>query len=84
MSFYGAIRVLVVGWDRPSPTPPPGIADALPEIEPGRFAAWAREDLGSPPLPLAPGDACRTVDGRAGRIVEVLDEDRMILVCTAA
>jgi hypothetical protein len=84
MSFHGAVRVLVLACERRGPTPPSGTADALPEIEPGRFAAWARENPGSLPLPLAPGAVCRTVDGRAGRLVEVLDEGRTVLVCTAA
>lgn len=78
MSFYGAARLLIVAWDRRREAAAP---ESLPDIPPGRFAAWAREREGDP---LVPGTACRTADGRAGLLVEVVDGGETMLVCAPA
>jgi hypothetical protein len=85
MSFHGAVRMLVVAWaDRRAHEADTGRPSPLPEIPPGRFEAWAGERSGRPAAPATPGSACRTVDGRHGHLVEVLEQGRTILVCTPA
>jgi hypothetical protein len=81
MSFSGAVRLLIAGWDRRDPAPR---AEHLPEIAPGAAAAWARGERRGALTELAPGDACVTPDGRAGCVVAVSDGTSAALVCELA
>jgi hypothetical protein len=85
MSFYGAVRLLVLGRaERRADEANPGRPMPLPEIPPGRFEAWAGAWPGRAAAPAAPGAACRTADGRDGVLVEALHQGRTILVCAPA
>lgn len=84
MSLHGAARLLVVAWGRRPEPAAPAVPESLPEIEPGRFAAWARGAEGRSPDRAAPGAACRTADGRPGVLVEVFDGRETLLVCAPA
>ena len=81
MSFFGALRLLIVGWDPGSPTPP---QEPLAEIPPGAAAAWAEGDRRRVLTGLAPGDACVTPDGKPGRVVALVEGSLVTLVCGTA
>jgi hypothetical protein len=81
MSLYGAVRLLIVGWDRASSTPQ---EVPLAEIPPGAAAAWADGEHRRALTGLAPGDACVTPDGRPGRVVELVEGPLVTLICGTA
>jgi hypothetical protein len=83
MSFHGAVRMVLVAWThRRADESTEGRKSLLSEIPPGRFEAWGRESSRRPPVAAGPGSACRTADGRDGRLVEVREQGRTTLVCT--
>jgi hypothetical protein len=78
MSFFGAVRLLVDGWSHGHDMPR---EEALPDIKPGAAAAWAKGERRRASRGPAAGDPCVTPDGRAGRIVELVDGTFVTLVC---
>jgi hypothetical protein len=81
MNSARALSLLLGAWDRQVPT---ARDDALAEIEPGAAAAWARADRELADASLVAGAPCRMVDGRAGRVIEVLDGTHVTLACEVA
>jgi hypothetical protein len=80
MRFFGTVHPLLANQPEPLRRVPD---EALSEITPGSFAAWARE-VQSPARPLpAAGDHCLLPDGRAGRFVEMIDDDGAAMACVA-
>ncbi len=81
MRFYGTLHLLATRRGQPPELAPD---EALPEIAPGAFAAWASAERSREARRLAAGDVCVTPDGRTGRVVEILDGGHPVLVCRAA
>jgi hypothetical protein len=80
MRYNGSLhRLLAVG----PVAPILGSDEALPEIQPGAFAAWDREQRDRAAHHVAAGDACLTPDGRPGRVVQLVDDGGVAFVCVA-
>ncbi len=78
MRFYGTLHPLGTSFRQPQRL---ASAEALPEIAPGAFAAWAHAEDHREVLQGAPGDDCLTPDGRRGHVVETSDGGYPVLVC---
>ncbi len=88
MSFAGAVRMCLVGWQAPPWSPPPEGA-TLPPIANGRFAAWADGGRAAAGPTIAevppPTDArCRLPDGSIGRVALVREASGVTAVCQVA
>jgi hypothetical protein len=78
MSFFGAVRLLVTTWRQPHG---PAADGDLPEIRRGAWAAHAHAEAGGRARRAGLGDACRTGARREGRLVEIIERGRSVLVC---
>jgi hypothetical protein len=81
MHFFGTLHLLVTTWQQPAPS---GRDEALPEIAPGAFAAWAHAERIRQARETAVGDVCVLPDGRIGHVVENVDGGQPALVCRPA
>lgn len=81
MHFQGTLHLVVTRWQQPAQ---PASDEALPEIAPGAFAAWARAERSREAFQVAVGDVCVLPDGRMGQVVETVDRGNPVLVCQAA
>ncbi len=79
MSLFGAVRLGIVARNvRRQAAASDG---PLADIRPGAWAAWVAAGRADPASNGEFGAACRTDSGRAGRLVEILDGDRVSRVC---
>jgi hypothetical protein len=82
MQHYRGIALLALTTTAHASLPPDD--EALPPIQPGAFAAWARAAEIEANRTAAPGTACRLPDGRKGRLIEVIHDGGVLLVCQPA
>ena len=82
LSFFGAVRVLVDGWDATAqPTAAPR-ARGLQPVDAEAWRRWALEgqtDL----VTRRPGDRCRLATGERGIVTEVFEAGGWVLACEA-
>ena len=85
MSFAGAVRMGLVGWQAP-PSSLTRAGTALPPIARGGFAAWADDGRGAAgptiaDMPSATDTRCRLPDGSLGRVALVREVGGVTAVC---
>jgi hypothetical protein len=81
MSFYGGVRVVLLGWKKSAAEP---FGAPLDPIRPGAWAEWARASTFQNVVDAELGESCLTADGRTGRVVAVFDGTSWVAVCDAA
>jgi len=99
MSFYGGMRLVLLGWMKPAAEP---LDEPLAPIRPGAWAEWARASTPATDevrtgwaewarastfenvVDAEIGESCLTTDGRTGRVVATFDGTRWVPVCEAA
>lgn len=82
LSFFGAVRVLVDGWDATGQPIPGTRASALQPVDAQAWRRWALEgqtDL----VTRRPGDRCRLATGEPGIVTEVFEAGGWVLACEA-
>jgi hypothetical protein len=81
MRYNGSLHLLVTAQPKQVTI---ASEEALPEIAPGAFAAWARAARERDARQPVAGEPCLTPDGRRGHVVEIIENGHRTVVCQRA